>query len=61
VDILRETARYYSLPVLDLFAVSGIQPEVETSRQTYMPDGVHPNDAGHRLLAELMAAFLRAL
>ena len=61
VDILRETARYYSLPVLDLFAVSGIQPEVETSRQTYMPDGVHPNDAGHRLLAERMAAFLRAL
>ncbi len=61
VDIIKETARYYSLPVLDLYAVSGVQPAVETSRETYMPDRLHPNDAGNRLIADRLTAFLRAL
>ncbi len=61
VDIIKEAARYYSLPVLDLFAMGGIQPDVETNKTTYMPDGLHPNDAGNRLIAERLAAFLRAL
>ena len=29
VDIIREVAEYYSLPVLDLYKNSGIQPEIE--------------------------------
>jgi lysophospholipase L1-like esterase len=61
VDILRETARYYALPVLDLYAAGGIQPAVEKSRETYMPDRLHPNDAGNRLIADRLTAFLRAL
>lgn len=61
VDILRETARWYSLPVLDLFAVSGLQPRVPAIQSRYIPDGLHPNDAGHEILADRIASFLRAL
>ena len=55
---VRQVAEYYGIPVLDLFAISGIQPAVELQRELFMPDGLHPNDAGHELLANLMIRFL---
>ena len=61
VNIIREMAEYYSLPVLDLYAVSGIQPKVDVIREKYCPDGLHPNDAGHVILAEKIFAFLKAM
>lgn len=61
VAIIRQVAEYYSLPVLDLFATSGLQPRVPVIQQLYVPDGLHPNDAGHRLLAEQIIRFLQQL
>ena len=61
VAIIREMTEYYSLPLLDLYRCSGIQPQVEISRQRLCPDGVHPNEAGHRLLASRLEGFLRSL
>ena len=58
VNIIREVAEYYSLPVLDLFAESGIQPKVNIIREKFCPDGLHPNDAGHVLLAKKIYAKL---
>ena len=58
VDIIREVARYYSLPVLDLFAESGLQPAVPVIRERFMPDGLHPSDAGNEILCEKIAHFL---
>ncbi len=57
----REVAEYYSLPVLDLFATSGLQPCVPAIRERYMPDGLHPNDAGAKRIAERLYGFLVAL
>ncbi len=56
-----ERAAHYGLPVLDLYAVSGMQPAVEIIREKYMPDGLHPNDDGHAILTDKMEAFLRGL
>ncbi len=61
VDILREVAAYYSLPVLDLWKYSGIQPRIEGQRLAYMPDGLHPCDAGHRVIADRLAGFFATL
>lgn len=60
-DIIRQVAEYYSLPVLDLYRNSGIQPEIPVMREKYMPDGLHPNDAGHLLIAKRLEGFLRGL
>lgn len=60
VDILKETARFYGLPVLDLFAMGGIQPSIEAQKIAFCPDGLHPNDAGNRRIADRLIAFLRA-
>lgn len=59
VRAIRQVAEYYSLPVLDLFAGSGLQPNVPVIRERYIPDGLHPNDEGHRILADLIAAYLK--
>ena len=58
VAIIREVAEYYSLPVIDLYAKSGIQPKVDIMREKFMPDGLHPNDAGHERIAHVIGNFL---
>lgn len=61
VDIIREVAEYYSLPVLDLFKYSGIQPEIAEIREKFVPDGLHPNDEGHIIIANKLQKFLEQL
>lgn len=59
VNIIREVAEYYSIPVLDFYKESGIQPLVPVIQEIYMPDGLHPNDAGHVILADKIVAFFK--
>ncbi len=61
VNAIREVAEYYSLPVIDLYAKSGLQPNVDIIKELYVPDGLHPNDAGHEIMAEVIANALMAL
>ena len=61
VAIEKEVAAYYSLPVLDLWATSGLQPHVPIIKERYMPDGLHPNDAGQELIYKRLAGFLKSL
>ena len=61
VDAIRKVAEFYSIPVLDLYATSGLQPQVPIIMEKYCPDGLHPNDAGHERLYWRMRAFLEAL
>ncbi len=58
---IRQVAEYYSLPVLNLWATYGVQPAVPVMKTTYMPDGLHPNDAGHVILARKIIQFMQAL
>ena len=60
VQIIREVAEKYALPVVDLYKNSGIQPAVDVLREKYMPDGLHPNDRGHEKIAALVTAHLKA-
>lgn len=61
VNIIKEVAEFYSLPVLDMWSVSGIQPRVPVLKEKYCPDGLHPNDAGHVKMAKRLIGFLRSL
>ena len=61
VDMIRRAAEYYSLPVLDLYANYGVQPAVPAMKEMYMPDGLHPNDAGHVILTNKIAKFIERL
>ncbi len=59
VDVIREVAEYYSLPVIDLFANSGLQPKIPVIKEKFMADGLHPTDKGHKLLAEKIVLYLK--
>ncbi|MBE6536880.1 MAG: SGNH/GDSL hydrolase family protein [Ruminococcaceae bacterium] len=61
VNIIKRVAAYYSLPVIDLWSCSGIQPCVPIIKEKYCPDGLHPNDKGHERLAEVVGSFLSNL
>lgn len=61
VDIIKEVAAIYGLPVLDLYTMSGIQPDVECIKEKYMPDGLHPSDAGNQRIADRLYGFLKSL
>ncbi len=61
VNAIREVAEYYALPLIDLWANSGIQPNVEVIKNAYCPDGLHPNDAGHERMAEYIGNRLAEL
>lgn len=61
VDAIRAISGYYGVPVLDLFRISGMQPCVPLLKQLYNPDGLHPNDAGHRRIADRLIGFLKML
>lgn len=61
VMMIKRVAEFYSLPVIDLWGESGIQPCVGVIKEKYCPDGLHPNDAGHEKLAKFITDQLRAL
>lgn len=61
VNVIREVAEYYSIPVLDLYATGGIQPAIDEAKEKYMPDGLHPSDAGNALVASKLKSFLETL
>lgn len=61
VSIIREVAEFYSLPVLDLYAMSGLQPEIKEIQENYIPDGLHPNDNGNAVIAHKLKKFLELL
>lgn len=58
-EIHKEIARNYALPMVSMKAT--IWPEVESGRipaGEITPDGLHPNDAGHSLVAQVITHFL---
>ena len=61
VKAIREVCEYYSLPVLDLYANSGMSGNVPAYCEKFIPDGLHPNDAGHKIIADKLRRFLEAL
>lgn len=59
VNAIKDVCEKYSVPVIDLFALSGMDPSLSEVRSTYMPDGLHPNAAGHEKIAEIIICALK--
>ena len=58
VDAIKEVCDKYDVPVIDLFTLSGMDPSLSEVRSQYMPDGLHPNSAGHEKIAAIVGASL---
>jgi lysophospholipase L1-like esterase len=58
VDAIKEVANVWSVNVIDLHAVSGLFPILDSDAALFYKDTaidrLHPNDAGHKRLAEVL-------
>ena len=61
VDIIRKTAELFSFPVLDLYAVAGINPRMGKVKEMMMPDGLHPNDTGYQRLFHIIDQYIKGM
>ena len=61
---VREAGAIWSVPVIDLFAESGLQPLVESNLAFFanaQRDQLHPNTQGHNRIARTMIAKMNAM
>ncbi|MBE6579704.1 MAG: prepilin-type N-terminal cleavage/methylation domain-containing protein [Ruminococcaceae bacterium] len=59
VNAIKTACASYGVPVIDLFNSFPADPKNPADRETYFPDGLHPNRAGHEILAEQLLQNLR--
>ena len=57
VNAIRHVVAEYNLPLIDLFAELDLDPY----NTTLVPDGLHPSDAGHAVMAEFIGKKLLEL
>ena len=58
VQKIKDIALEYALPVLDLYAESGLN---KLTLPLFTSDGLHPNEAGYQRIAKMAASFLMRL
>ncbi|EML4808922.1 SGNH/GDSL hydrolase family protein [Acinetobacter baumannii] len=66
-NLIIQYAKHYSLPYLDLYHESNLPVYVPAANEYYFwadgqpsPDGLHPNDNGHKVLARKVKSLLEA-
>ena len=57
VNVIRDVANYYGIPVLDFFADSSFNIKVQGS--VYSADGLHPIQPGHNIMGYKIAQFIQ--
>lgn len=61
VKVIEEKAHAHDIPVLNLYEKLPIDPNRPEDSERYTVDGLHFNDEGHGVLANLLADFLRGI
>lgn len=61
INIVKQTAKEFDIPVLDMFENLGIDPNKQDDREKYTIDGLHFNDEGHYFIAKAIGKFLESL
>ena len=61
VRIIEEKGKKYNIPVLNLFDKLPINPNIQEEKEKYTVDGLHFNDAGHNVLADLLIDFIKKI
>ena len=61
VKAVKDVCEHYSVPVLDLFGSGELAGNTPEFYKEYMPDGLHPNDKGHAIMAHKLGKLLENL
>lgn len=60
VQALREVLDFYEISYLNLFEDGKTEEQIAEWQQQYTIDGLHPNEKGHRMLADLVIQYLES-
>ena len=55
VDALRQIAQGFGVHIVDFWNDKQLNPNLADNYEKFFFDGLHPNDVGHKLLAEKLA------
>lgn len=56
---IREVSEYYGVGIIELSRV-GINARNTDVKNTYIPDGIHPNNAGNLIISDVVAKFINS-
>jgi len=60
-DIIKEVCSYYSIPVLDMWSESLLNPHMESQADMFDSVRTHPNQAGRNIMARRICGWLNQL
>ena len=60
VDALKAVCASNGVSVIDLYTECTLDPADSEIRSSYMPDGLHPNAAGHEVIAGILESHIKA-
>lgn len=61
IRALKKVASFYGIPVFDSYRLTGLYPINSQQNTSYFADGIHPNSAGHKIIGESLASFIKSL
>ncbi len=61
VDAIIAVSKMYGVELLDFYRQLPINPNLVKDRKLYCLDGLHPNDEGHKIIAEFLGKKLESL
>ncbi len=56
IDAIKKQCENLEIPVIDTNTVYGMNPADKFVKNNYLTDGLHPNEEGHKILAERIAS-----
>ena len=61
IEAIEKVASFYGIPVFNSYRLTGLYPMNAALNEKYFADGIHPNAAGHKVLGEALANFVKQL
>lgn len=58
INAIKEVCRFYAIPILDLNADMGYNGKNTEQMNYYIPDRLHPNSEGHKVIAEKIKKYI---
>ena len=60
-NIIKEVCGYYSIPVLDMYHESLLNPHIAAQEDLFDSIGTHPTETGKKIMARRVAAYINSL
>ena len=60
-NIIKEVCDYYSIPIIDLYSISGLNPHIQSQLSYFDNYKTHPLQEGHNTLGSVVASAIRGI